>query len=181
MHKSVRGSNPDAALYWFGRMLSSGAEPLYLGRRLLRMAWEDIGFADTNAVTVVNNALQTYERLGSPEGEIALAGAVIYLAVTNKSNALELAYGRLKEFMQTASSAPVPIHLRNAPTKLMTELGYGREYKYAHDFPHRYVPNEQYFPDDMSPVSFYQPGEQGFEQRIRERLDFLASLDKASR
>ena len=102
-----------------------------------------------------------YERLGSPEGEIALAGAVIYLAVTNKSNALELAYGRLKEFMQTASSAPVPIHLRNAPTKLMTELGYGREYKYAHDFPHRYVPNEQYFPDDMSPVSFYQPGEQG--------------------
>ena len=181
LHKSVRGSNPDAALYWFGRMLSSGAEPLYLGRRLLRMAWEDIGFADTNAVTVVNNALQTYERLGSPEGEIALAGAVIYLAVTNKSNALELAYGRLKEFMQTASSAPVPIHLRNAPTKLMTELGYGREYKYAHDFPHRYVPNEQYFPDDMSPISFYQPGEQGFEQRIRERLDFLASLDKASR
>jgi putative ATPase len=181
LHKSVRGSNSDAALYWFGRMLSSGAEPLYLGRRLLRMAWEDIGFADTNAVTVVNNALQTYERLGSPEGEIALAGAVIYLAVTNKSNALELAYGRLKEFMQTASSAPVPIHLRNAPTKLMTELGYGREYKYAHDFPHRYVPNEQYFPDDMSPASFYQPGEQGFEQRIRERLDFLASLDKASR
>ena len=93
---------------------------------------------------------------------------------------LELAYGRLKEFMQTARSEPVPIHLRNAPTKLMTELGYGREYKYAHDFPHRYVPNEQYFPDDMSPVSFYQPGEQGFEQRIRERLDFLASLDKAS-
>ena len=177
LHKSVRGSNADAALYWFGRMLTSGADPLYIGRRLLRMAWEDIGFADTNAAAVVNNALKTYERLGSPEGEIAIAGAVVYLAVTNKSNSLELAYNGLREYLKTASSAPVPIHLRNAPTKLMSELGYGKEYRYAHDYPNHYVPNEQYFPDGMSPQKFYQPSDQGFEQRINERLAYLKKLD----
>ncbi len=181
LHKSVRGSNPDAALYWFGRMLTSGAEPLYIGRRLLRMAWEDIGFADTNAAVVVNTALQTYERLGSPEGELALAGAVIYLAVTNKSNSIELAYNQLREYMQNASSATVPVHLRNAPTKLMAELGYGREYKYAHDYPQHYVPNEQYFPDGMAEQKFYQPSDQGFEQRIRERLNYLRDLDQQTK
>lgn len=181
LHKSVRGSNPDAALYWFGRMLTSGAEPLYIGRRLLRMAWEDIGFADTNAAVVVNTALQTYERLGSPEGELALAGAVIYLAVTNKSNSIELAYNQLREYMQNASSATVPVHLRNAPTKLMAELGYGREYKYAHDYPQHYVPNEQYFPDGMVEQKFYQPSDQGFEQRIRERLNYLRDLDQQTK
>ncbi len=181
LHKSVRGSNPDAALYWFGRMLTSGAEPLYIGRRLLRMAWEDIGFADTNAAVVVNTALQTYERLGSPEGELALAGAVIYLAVTNKSNSIELAYNQLREYMQNASSATVPVHLRNAPTKLMAELGYGREYKYAHDYPQHYVPNEQYFPDEIAEQKFYQPSDQGFEQRIRERLNYLRDLDQQTK
>ena len=181
LHKSVRGSNPDAALYWFGRMLTSGAEPLYIGRRLLRMAWEDIGFADTNAAVVVNTALQTYERLGSPDGELALAGAVIYLAVTNKSNSLELAYNQLREYMKNASSAPVPIHLRNAPTKLMTELGYGREYKYAHDYPNHYVTNEQYFPDGMLESKFYQPSDQGFEQRIKERMNYLRDLDQQAK
>lgn len=177
LHKSIRGSNQDAALYWFGRMLTSGADPLYIGRRLLRMAWEDIGLADINAATVVNNALQTYERLGSPEGELALAGAVIYLAVTNKSNSVELAYNQLREYLNHASSASVPIHLRNAPTKLMTELGYGREYKYAHDFPNHYVPNEQYFPDGLPEYKFYTPTEQGFEARITERIKFLRGLD----
>ena len=181
LHKSVRGSNPDAALYWFGRMLTSGAEPLYIGRRLLRMAWEDIGFADTNAAVVVNTALQTYERLGSPEGELALAGAVIYLAVTNKSNSIELAYNQLREYMKSANSATVPVHLRNAPTKLMAELGYGREYKYAHDYPHHYVTNEQYFPDGMTEHQFYQPSDQGFEQRIRERMNYLRDLDQQAK
>ncbi len=178
LHKSVRGSNPDAALYWFGRMLQGGADPLYIGRRILRMAWEDIGLADINAATVVNNAIQTYERLGSPEGELALAGAVIYLAVTNKSNSIELAYNHLREFLERSGSYSVPIHLRNAPTKLMSELGYGREYKYAHDFPNHYVPNEQYFPDEISSLQFYQPSNQGFEQRIIDRLSFLAKLDE---
>ncbi|MDD3266511.1 MAG: replication-associated recombination protein A [Burkholderiales bacterium] len=181
LHKSVRGSDPDAALYWFGRMLTSGADPLYIGRRLLRMAWEDVGLADINAATVVNNALQTYERLGSPEGELALAGSVIYLAVTNKSNSVELAYNHLRDYLNNAISAPVPIHLRNAPTKLMTDLGYGQEYKYAHDYPNHYVPNEQYFPDGMLEKSFYTPTEQGFEARVSERLKFLRKLDESSK
>lgn len=180
LHKSVRGSSPDAALYWFGRMLVAGADPLYIGRRLLRMAWEDIGFADTNAATVVNNALQTYERLGSPEGELAIAGAVVYLAVTNKSNSLETAYNQLRSYLAQSGSSPVPIHLRNAPTKLMAELGYGKEYRYAHDYPNHYVPNEQYFPDGMKAVKFYTPSDQGFEQRISERLAYLKKLDDES-
>jgi putative ATPase len=180
LHKSIRGSDPDAALYWFGRMLHGGADALYLARRLLRMAWEDIGLADTNAATVVNNALLTYERLGSPEGELALAGAVVYLAVTNKSNSLELAYNQLRTTIANSPSSPVPLHLRNAPTKLMAELGYGREYKYAHDFPEHYVPNEHYFPDGMPAYQFYTPTEQGFERRIGERLNYLRKLDQAA-
>ncbi len=178
LHKSIRGSNPDASLYWFARMLKSGTDPLYIGRRLLRIAWEDIGLADINAATVVNNALQTYERLGSPEGELALTGAVAYLAATNKSNSLELAHNDLINFIETTPTYPVPIHLRNAPTKLMTELGYGREYKYAHDYPNHYVSNEQYLPEQIKDHKFYQPTNQGFEARISERLKFLAELDK---
>lgn len=177
LHKSIRGSNPDAALYWFGRMLKSGADPLYIGRRLLRMAWEDIGLADLNAATLVNNALQTYERLGSPEGELALAGAVTYLATTNKSNSIELAYNNLINFIENSPAYPVPIHLRNAPTKLMAEIGYGKEYKYAHDYPNHYVPNEQYLPREIINQQFYQPTNQGLEARIQERLKFLQQLD----
>jgi putative ATPase len=178
LHKSVRGSDPDAALYWLMRMLDGGADPLYLGRRLLRMAWEDIGLADTNAANVTINALQTYERLGSPEGELALVNAIIYLAVTPKSNSAELALNRVREFVSKDISRSVPVHLRNAPTKLMANLGYGKEYKYAHDYPHHYVVNENYWPDDMEHQQFYQPTTQGLEQRIVERLKFLRELDK---
>lgn len=178
LHKSVRGSDPDAALYWFGRMLDGGADPLYIGRRILRMAWEDIGLADINAPTMVINALQTYERLGSPEGELALASALVYLAVTPKSNSMELAYNKLCEFVAHDLSREVPVHLRNAPTKLMAELGYGREYKYAHDYPHHYVANENYWPDNMKATQFYEPTTEGLEQRIVQRLSFLRDLDK---
>jgi putative ATPase len=178
LHKSVRGSDPDAALYWFARMLDGGADPLYLGRRILRMAYEDIGLADINAPTVVLNALNTYERLGSPEGEIALASAVTYLAVTPKSNSIELSYNQVRDFVAKDNSREVPIHLRNAPTKLMSELGYGQEYKYAHDFPEHYVPNENYWPDNMKKIQFYKPSNQGMEQRIVDRLKFLRELDR---
>ncbi len=178
LHKSVRGSDPDAALYWFARMLDGGADPLYLGRRILRMAYEDIGLADINAPTIVLNALNTYERLGSPEGEIALASAVIYLAVTPKSNSMELSYNQMRDFVAKDKSLDVPIHLRNAPTKLMSELGYGQEYKYAHDFPEHYVPNENYWPDNMKKIQFYKPSNQGMEQRIVDRLKFLRELDR---
>lgn len=178
LHKSIRGSDPDASLYWFGRMLKSGTDPLYIGRRLLRIAWEDVGLADINAATIVNNALQTYERLGTPEGELALAGAVTYLASTNKSNSLELAYGNLMNFIENSPAYPVPIHLRNAPTKLMAEIGYGKEYKYAHDYPNHYVPNEEYLPEQIVNQQFYKPTNQGLESRIQERLKYLADLDK---
>ncbi|MFN7095090.1 MAG: replication-associated recombination protein A [Burkholderiales bacterium] len=178
LHKSVRGSDPDAALYWFRRMLDGGADPLYLGRRILRMAWEDIGLADLNAANLAINALQTYERLGSPEGELALANCVVYLAVTPKSNSVELAYNKVCEFVKQDISRQVPTHLRNAPTKLMAELGYGEEYKYAHNYPNHYVPNENYWPTNMPKQKFYQPSDQGLEQRIQERLKFLADLDK---
>lgn len=178
LHKSIRGSDPDAALYWLMRMIDGGADPLYLGRRILRMTWEDIGLADTNASTVALNALQTYERLGSPEGELALANAVIYLAVTPKSNSVYMAYNQAREFVSKDLSREVPVHLRNAPTKLMSELGYGKEYKYAHDYPEHYVPNENYWPDNLSRQQFYNPTMQGLEKRILERLEFLKSLDK---
>ena len=159
-------------------MLDGGADPLYLGRRILRMAYEDIGLADINAPTVVLNALNTYERLGSPEGEIALASAVTYLAVTPKSNSIELSYNQVRDFVAKDNSREVPIHLRNAPTKLMSELGYGQEYKYAHDFPEHYVPNENYWPDNMKKIQFYKPSNQGMEQRVVDRLKFLRELDR---
>lgn len=178
LHKSVRGSDPDAALYWFMRMIDGGADPLYLGRRVLRMAWEDIGLADTNAAHIAINALHTYERLGSPEGELAIANAIIYLAVTPKSNSAYIAYKNVREFVANSLSKEVPIHLRNAPTKLMAELGYGEEYKYAHDYPEHYVPNENYWPDGITRQQFYQPTNQGLEKRIIDRLGFLKNLDK---
>jgi putative ATPase len=178
LHKSVRGSDPDAAIYWLARMLNGGADPLYIARRVLRMAWEDIGLADTDASTIAINALQTYERLGSPEGELALASAVIYLATTPKSNSTELAYNKVKGFVAKDISRQVPIHLRNAPTKLMAELGYGKEYKYAHNYPHHYVANENYWPDNMPKQNFYTPTQNGTEVAITERLNFLRELDK---
>ncbi|HMT02808.1 MAG TPA: replication-associated recombination protein A [Burkholderiales bacterium] len=177
IHKSLRGSNPDAALYWFMRMIDGGADPLYIGRRLLRFAWEDIGLADINAPNLVINAIQTYERLGSPEGELALANAVIYLAVTPKSNSAYTAFNKVKDFINKSGSHEVPIHLRNAPTKLMTDLGYGKEYKYAHNFPNHYVANENYWPNDLTAQQFYTPSNQGMEQRIEARLKFLNDLN----
>ena len=178
LHKSVRGSNPDAALYWFCRMLDGGTDPRYLARRIVRMAWEDIGLADPRAMQICNDAAQTYERLGSPEGELALAQAVLYLAVAAKSNAGYMAYNQARAFIKQDKSREVPIHLRNAPTKLMKELGYGHEYRYAHDEPNAYAAGENYFPDDMPPVSFYQPTERGLEQKIKEKLAYLKSLDE---
>ncbi len=178
LHKAVRGSDPDAALYWFSRMLNGGADPLYIGRRLVRMAWEDIGLSDINAQTVALNALSTYERLGSPEGELALASAIIYMAVTTKSNSTDSAFKQVKNFVEHNNSHEVPLHLRNAPTKLMQDLGYGREYHYAHNYPYHYVPNESYLPDNMPRQQFYTPNTQGLENKIIERLKFLRELDK---
>src|SRR3972149_1920865 len=178
LHKSVRGSPPDAALYWLTRMLDGGADPLYLGRRLIRMAVEDIGLADPHALRVALDACETYERLGSPEGELGLAKAALYLAVAPKSNAAYLAYNSARELVANDKSRPVPEHLRNAPTKLMKELGYGRDYRYAHDEPEAYAAGKNYFPDNMTAPKFYEPAPRGLEARIRERLEHLRELDR---
>ncbi len=181
LHKSVRGSNPDASLYWFTRMLDGGADPRYLARRILRMAWEDIGLADPRGAEIALNAAETYERLGSPEGELALAQAVIYLACAPKSNAGYMAYNQARAFVREDGSREVPIHLRNAPTKLMKELGYGRAYRYAHDEPEAYAAGETYFPDDLPEPSFYQPTPRGLEAKIGEKLAHLKDLDEKAR
>jgi putative ATPase len=181
LHKSVRGSNPDAALYWFLRMLDGGADPLYLGRRIVRMAIEDIGLADPRAQTMAVEACAIYERLGSPEGELALANAVLYVAVAAKSNAAYMAYNQARAFVAADSSRPVPLHLRNAPTKLMKNLGYGKEYRYAHDEPEAYAAGVDYFPDDMPPVKFYQPTPRGLEGKIAEKLAHLRELDRKAK
>ncbi|ROV55833.1 replication-associated recombination protein A [Neisseria chenwenguii] len=178
LHKSVRGSHPNAALYWFCRMLDGGADPRYLARRIVRMAWEDIGLADPRAFTIANEAAQTYERLGSPEGELALAQAVLYLAAAAKSNAGYKAYNQMTAFVKQNSSDEVPVHLRNAPTKLMKKLGYGREYRYAHDEPNAYAAGETYMPDGMAEPDFYQPVPRGLEIKIGEKLDWLRKLDE---
>lgn len=178
LHKSVRGSNPDAALYWFLRMIDGGADPLYLGRRIVRMAVEDIGLADPRAQTISLEACQIYERLGSPEGELALSNAVIYLAVAAKSNAAYMAYNQAKAFVSQDQSRPVPLHLRNAPTKLMKSLDYGKEYRYAHHEPEAYAAGEQYFPDDLKAPQFYQPTLRGLEGKIAEKLAHLKRLDE---
>jgi putative ATPase len=178
LHKSVRGSNPDAALYWLCRMLDGGADARYLSRRIVRMAWEDIGLADPRAMQVANDAATTFERLGSPEGELALGQAVIYLAIAAKSNAGYNAFNEAMAFVRKDKSREVPVHLRNAPTKLMKELGYGHEYRYAHDEPHAYAAGETYFPDDMREPGWYQPVPRGLESKIADKMAFLRQLDE---
>jgi putative ATPase len=181
LHKSVRGSNPDGALYWMQRMLDGGAEPLYVGRRLVRMAIEDIGLADPRALEICLNACQTYERLGSPEGELAFANAVVYLAIAAKSNAVYMAYNQVKAFVAQDQSRPVPLHLRNAPTKLMQNLDYGKDYRYAHNEEGAYAAGEQYLPDGLEELKFYEPTNRGLEGKISEKLAHLAELDKKAR
>jgi len=177
LHKSVRGSNPDASLYWLVRMLDGGADPLYIGRRMVRMAVEDVGLADPRALRVALDACETYERLGSPEGELALAEAVIYLACAAKSNAVYDAYNRARAFVAEDGSRPVPEHLRNAPTKLMKELGFGKDYRYAHDESDAYAAGENYFPKGMPAVKWYEPTGRGLEAKISEKLAYLRELD----
>ena len=181
LHKSVRGSNPDAALYWLTRMLDGGADPKYLARRIVRMAWEDIGLADPRAMQIANDAALTYERLGSPEGELALAQATLYLAVAAKSNAGYQAYNQAVAFIKQGASLPVPIHLRNAPTKLMKELGHGHAYRYAHDEPDAYAAGESYLPEGMREPGWYQPVPRGLEIKIAEKLASLREKDRHAR
>ena len=177
LHKAVRGSDPDAALYWLCRMLDGGVDPLYVGRRMIRMASEDIGLADPRALRLALDAVETYERLGTPEGELALAEAAIYLACTAKSNAVYVAYGKARAFIAEDGSRPVPLHIRNAPTRLMKELGYGKGYRYAHDEDDAYAAGERYLPEGMPEVSFYTPTERGLEAKIAERLAALRERD----
>jgi putative ATPase len=181
LHKAVRGSNPDASLYWFVRMLDGGADPLYMGRRIVRMASEDVGLADPRALRMALDACETYERLGSPEGELALANCVLYLACTAKSNAGYLAYNQARSFITQDGSREVPVHLRNAPTKLMKELGFGREYRYAHDEDEAYAAGENYFPEGMPKVEWYRPTSRGLEGKIANKLAQLRELDRKTK
>jgi len=178
LHKSVRGSDPNAALYWLHRMLDGGADPLYLARRIVRIAIEDIGLADPKAQTMAIEAYQIYERLGSPEGELALSNAVIYLSIAAKSNAAYMAFNEVKAFVGDGDNSDVPVHLRNAPTKLMKELDYGKNYRYAHNEPDGYVSGEKYFPDNLEPIEFYKPTTRGLESKILEKMNYLKSQDK---
>ena len=177
LHKSVRGSHPDGALYWFARMVDGGVDARYISRRLIRMASEDIGLADPRALRITLDAAETYERLGSPEGELALAEAVVYLAIAPKSNAVYKAFNAVKAFIKQDQSRPVPVHLRNAPTKLMKELGYGKAYRYAHDEPNGYAAGEQYLPDGLEGQRWYEPVPRGLETRISDKLAELRRLD----
>ena len=181
LHKSVRGSSPDAALYWLVRMLDGGADPMYLARRVIRMASEDIGLADPRALEITLAAAATYERLGSPEGELAIAQAVVYLACAPKSNAVYVAYNAVRDFIANDKSRPVPIHIRNAPTKLMKTLGHGKAYRYAHDEPEGYAAGETYLPEGIETSQWYRPTDRGIEARIAERLAHFRSLDEAAR
>ena len=174
LHKSVRGSNPDAALYWLCRMLDGGCDPKYIIRRIIRMSWEDIGVADVRAQTIALSCAQTYDRLGSPEGELALGVAIVYLSVASKSNKAYSAFLDASQFVETDQSREVPIHLRNAPTRLAKDAGHGKDYKYAHDYPDQYVPGERYLPEGVK-VDWYKPGTAGLEKLIKERLEFLRS------
>ncbi|MEE9103258.1 MULTISPECIES: replication-associated recombination protein A [Pseudomonas] len=180
LHKSVRGSSPDGALYWYSRMLDGGCDPLYIARRVVRMASEDIGNADPRALTLCLNAWDVQERLGSPEGELAIAQAIVYLACAPKSNAVYNAYNTARRDVAESGSLEVPLHLRNAPTKLMKNLGYGDEYRYAHDEPDAYAAGEDYFPESMEPRQYYQPVPRGLELKIGEKLRHLANLDQSS-
>tara|TARA_B100000035_G_scaffold315478_1_gene336783 strand:+ start:14008 stop:15297 length:1290 start_codon:yes stop_codon:yes gene_type:complete len=181
LHKSVRGSDPDASIYWLQRMLDGGADPMYLARRIIRIAIEDIGLADPRAQTIALEAYQIFERLGSPEGELALTNAVLYLAAAPKSNAAYQAYNMSKAYVSDHNNYDVPIHLRNAPTKLMRGIGYGKEYRYAHNEPHAYAAGEKYFPDELDPIQFYSPTNRGLEIKINEKLNFLNNLDKKNK
>ncbi len=180
LHKSVRGSDPDASLYWFMRMLDGGADPRYMARRLVRMASEDIGLADPRALRLALDAAEVYERLGSPEGELALAQCVVYLAVAPKSNAVYKAFNAAKAFIKQDGTRPVPMHLRNAPTKLMKELDYGKGYRYAHDEEGGFAAGEHYLPDGMAAPGFYQPVERGLEIRIAEKLRELKKRNQST-
>lgn len=177
LHKSVRGSDPDAALYWLVRMLDGGVDPRYLARRMIRMASEDIGLADPRALEVAITAADVYERLGSPEGELALAECAVYLAIAAKSNAVYAAYNEARAFVAQEGTRPVPLHLRNAPTKLMKNLGYGKDYRYAHDEDQGYAAGESYLPEGMEAPGWYRPVDRGLESKIRERLEHLRALD----
>jgi putative ATPase len=181
LHKSVRGSSPDAALYWYARMIDGGVDPLYVARRVVRMATEDIGNADPRALQIALNAWDVQERLGSPEGELAIAQAVVYMACAPKSNAAYMAYNEAMADVKQHGSYEVPIHLRNAPTKLMKELGYGHAYRYAHDEPEAYAAGERYFPEEMPERNYYRPTPRGLEQKIGEKLTHLRALDKKAR
>lgn len=178
LHKSIRGSKPDAALYWFARMIDGGVDALYVARRVVRMASEDVGNADPRGLEIALNSWEVQERLGSPEGELAIAQAIVYLACAPKSNAVYMAYKAAMTDAQTNGSVEVPIHLRNAPTKLMKELGYGKAYRYAHDEPEAYAAGETYFPEEMGERVYYQPVERGLEKKIAEKLHYLAELDR---
>ena len=179
LHKSVRGSDPDAALYWFARMLDGGADPRYLARRMIRMASEDIGLADPRALRIALDAADVYERLGSPEGELALAECVVYLAVAPKSNAVYKAFGAARAFVKQDTTRPVPLHLRNAPTRLMKQLDYGKGYRYAHDEEGAFAAGERYLPDGMAAQQFYQPVPRGLEIKIGEKLTELRRRNRA--
>lgn len=178
LHKSVRGSDPDASLYWFCRMVDGGCDPLYIARRVLRMASEDVGNADPRALQLALDAWQTQERLGSPEGELAIAQAIIYMACAAKSNAVYTAFNKAMKDVRKSGSHDVPLHLRNAPTKLMKELDYGKSYRYAHDESDGYAAGENYFPDDKKPIKYYDPVERGLEIKIRQKLAHLRQLDQ---
>ena len=178
LHKSVRGSDPDAALYWLVRMLDGGAEPKYMARRLIRMASEDIGLADPRALRLALDATEVYERLGSPEGELALAECVVYLAIAPKSNAVYKAFNEAKALVKKDGTRPVPLHLRNAPTQLMKELDYGKNYRYAHDEEGGFAAGESYFPDGMTAPVFYRPVSRGLEIKISDKLNELKLKNK---
>ncbi|MDB5804411.1 MAG: ATPase central domain protein [Betaproteobacteria bacterium] len=181
LHKSVRGSNPDAALYWLVRMLDGGADPRYMARRMVRMASEDIGLADPRALRLTLDAAETYERLGTPEGELALAEAIVYLAIAPKSNAVYNAYNAVRAFVGKDQTRPVPVHLRNAPTRMMKDMGFGAEYRYAHNEDGGYAAGEDYFPEGMPDVRWYEPVERGMEIKIAEKLEQLRALDREAK
>jgi putative ATPase len=180
LHKAVRGSSPDAALYWFCRMLDGGCDALYIARRVVRMASEDIGNADPRALTISLDAWQVQERLGSPEGELAIAQAIVYLACAAKSNALYTAYKTATNDVQHGDSEEVPLHLRNAPTRLMKEMDHGADYRYAHDEPEAYAAGENYFPQALRDRTYYHPVDRGLELKIAEKLDYLRQRDRLS-
>jgi putative ATPase len=181
LHKAVRGSSPDAALYWFARMLDGGCDALYIARRVVRMATEDVGNADPRALQIALNSWDVQRRLGSPEGELAIAQAIVYLAVAAKSNAVYLALDQAKADVKKFGSLEVPLHLRNAPTEMMEKMGYGEQYQYAHDYQDAFVPGENYFPEDLSERQYYIPVDRGLELKIGEKLNYLRSQNKASK